>query len=165
MSSPLSSSATADPLAAPALLPFADLTVEVGVPIEIGAVAAGFRRVVPILGGSCVGRDWKARVLPGGADFQLITSPTMARLEARYVLETEAGELVYVHNDAVRTASPEVMARLVRGEPVDPLQVYFRCLPRLESAAPALAWLGERVLLGTGLRRPSEVVMRFFEVM
>jgi len=165
MSSHLSSSASADPLAAPALLAFADLTVEVGVPIEIGPVAAGFRRVVPILGGSCIGRDWKARVLPGGADFQLITSPTMARLEARYVLETEAGELVYVHNDAVRTATPEVMARLVRGEPVDPRQVYFRCLPRFESAAPALARLGERVLLGTGLRRPSEVVMRFFEVM
>jgi hypothetical protein len=88
----------------------------------------------------------------------------MARLEARYVLETEAGELVYVHNDAVRTASPEVMARLVRGESVDPGQVYFRCVPRFESAAPALAWVCERLFLGTGVRRPSEVAMRFFEV-
>ena len=158
------SSSSADPLAAPGLVAFADLTVEVGVPIEIGAVAAGFRRVIPIVGGRCVTRDWTARVLPGGADFQLITSPTMARLEARYVLETEAGELVYVHNDAVRTAPAEVMARLVRGESVDPQLVYFRCVPRFECAAPALAWLGERVFLGSGLRRPREVAMRFFEV-
>jgi hypothetical protein len=56
------------------------------------------------------------------------------------------------------------MARLVCGEAVDPRQVYFRCVPRFECAAPALAWIGERVFLGTGLRRPSEVVMRFFEV-
>lgn len=164
----MSSPALSDPidaLAPPGLRPFADLSVEVATPIEIGAVAAGFRRVVPILGGTCIARDWKARVVPGGADFQLITGPTMARLEARYVLETEAGELVYVHNDAIRTAAPEVMARLVRGEPVDPKQVYFRCVPRFESSAPALAWLGERLFLGTGLRRPSQVVMRFFEVM
>jgi hypothetical protein len=157
-------SSPADPLAAPELLRFADLTVEVGAPIEIGAVANGFRRVIPILGGHCEARDWKARVVPGGADFQLVTSPTMAKLEARYVLETEAGELIYVHNDAVRTAAPEVMARLLRGEAVEPHQVYFRCLPRFECAAPALAWIGERVFLGTGLRRPREVSMRFFEV-
>ena len=153
-----------DPLAAPGLARFADLSVQVGAPIEVGAVGNGVRRVIPILGGSCVARDWSARVLAGGADFQLIVSETMARLEARYVLETDAGDRIYVQNDAVRTAAPEVMARLVRGDPVDPGDVYFRCVPRFETGAPSLAWLRERVFLGTGLRRPAEVVMRFFEV-
>jgi hypothetical protein len=152
-------------LAAPPLRAFADLAVEVGAPIEVGAVGHGARRVIPILGGRCTTRDWSARVLPGGADFQLIVNERMARLEARYVLETDGGDRIYVHNDALRTAAPAVMARLVRGEPVDPGTVYFRCLPRFEAAAPSLAWLMERVFLGTGLRRPSEVVMRFFEVM
>jgi len=154
-----------DPLAAPLLDRFADLTVQVGAPIEVGAVGHGTRRVIPILGGTCTARDWSARVLPGGADFQLIVNERMARLEARYVLETDAGDRIYVHNDAVRTAAPEVMARLVRGEPVDPVQVYFRCVPRFEVAAPSLAWMMERVFLGTGMRRPDEVVMRFFEVL
>ena len=153
-----------DPLAPPTLARFADLAVQVGVPIEVGAVGHGTRRVIPILGGTCVGRDWSARILAGGADFQLIVSDRMARLEARYVLETDAGDLIYVQNDAVRTAAPEVMARLVRGEPVDPAEVYFRCVPRFECAAPALAWIGERVFLGIGVRRPQTVVMRFFEV-
>ena len=154
----------ADPLAAPALLPFADLDVEVGTPIEIGRVGAGVRRIIPIVGGRCRGRDFTARVLPGGADFQLIVSATLARLEARYVLETDAGDRIYVHNDAIRSAAEPVMARLVRGDPVDPAEVYFRCLPRFECAAPALAWLGERVFLGVGVRRPALVQMRFFEV-
>ncbi|MBC8058366.1 MAG: DUF3237 domain-containing protein [Rhizobiales bacterium] len=154
-----------DPLAAPRLERFADLSVTVGAPIEIGAIGHGARRVIAISGGTCVARDWQARVLPGGADFQLIVNERMARLEARYVLETDAGDRIYVQNDAVRTAAPEVMARLIRGEPVEPSDVYFRCAPRFEASAPSLAWMMERVFLGTGLRRPSEVVMRFFEVM
>ena len=154
-----------DPLAAPRLARFADLAVQVAAPIEVGPVGHGTRRVIPILGGTCTARDWTARVLPGGADFQLIVNERMARLEARYVLETDAGDRVYVHNDALRTAAPEVMARLVRGEPVDPATVYFRCAPRFEASAPALAWLMERVFLGTGLRRPNDVLMRFFEVL
>ena len=154
-----------DPLAAPGLSRFADLSVQVAAPIEVGAVGHGTRRVIAIVGGTCVARDWSAKVLPGGADFQLIVNARMARLEARYVLETDAGDRIYVQNDAVRTAAPEVMARLVRGEPVDPADVYFRCVPRFEVAAPALAWMRERVFVGTGLRRPDEVVMRFFEVL
>ena len=155
----------ADPLAAPGLARFADLNVQVAAPIEVGDTGRGVRRVIPILGGSCVARDWTARVLAGGADFQLLVNERMARLEARYVLETDAGDRIYVHNEALRTAPPEVMARLVRGEPVAPSDVYFRCVPRFETSAPALGWMMERVFLGTGLRRPAEVLMRFFEVL
>lgn len=160
-----SASAGADPLAAPALAHFADLAVEVGAPIEIGRVAAGVRRIIPIVGGRCRGRGFEARVVPGGADFQLLASETMARLEARYVLETDGGERIYVHNDAIRTAPAAVMARLVRGEPVDPGEVYFRCVPRFETAAPSLVWIAERIFVGVGVRRPTVVEMRFFEVM
>ena len=152
-------------LGAPALKRFADLTVEVGTPVEVGAVGHGTRRVIPILGGRCVGDGWSARVLTGGADFQLIVNERMARLEARYVLELDGGDRVYVKNDAVRTAPPDVMARLVRGEPVDPGAVYFRCVPTFETASATLRWIMERVFLGNGVRRPSDVAMRFFEVM
>jgi hypothetical protein len=159
------SAVSGDPLDAPRLARFADLTVQVAAPIEVGVVGHGTRRVIPILGGGCIARDWSARVLPGGADFQLIVNARMARLEARYVLQTDAGDRIYVCNDALRTAPPEAMARLVRGAPVDPAQVYFRCVPRFEVAAPALARMMERLFVGTGLRRPDDVVMRFFEVL
>lgn len=143
---------------------FADLQVEVGVPQEVGNTAHGLRRLIPIIGGRASGDGWSARVLPGGADFQLIVNDRLSELDARYVLETDAGDLIYVQNRAVRSGPPELIARLVRGEPVDPAQIYFRCSPSFETAAPALAWMAERMFVGTGARYPDAVVMRFFEL-
>lgn len=151
-------------LSAPALEFFAELSVDVGVPQEVGLTVHGQRRLIPILGGAALGTGWKARVLPGGADYQLIVSPRLAELDARYVLETDAGDLIYVQNRALRAAAPEVTARLLRGEPVDPAQVYFRCSPSFETASPALGWITERLFIGSGVRRPERVEMQFFTV-
>ncbi len=149
----------------PSLQFFADLSVRVDRPQEVGQTVHGLRRLIPILGGEVQGQGWTARVLPGGADFQLILSPRMAELDARYTIETDGGDLIFVQNRAVRTAAPEVMARLIRGEPVAPSDVYFRCSPSFETASPSLAWISERMFLGTGARQPDRVVMRFFEVL
>jgi hypothetical protein len=151
-----------DSIAAPALEHFADLRVEVGMPQVLGNSPRGLRRIVPITGGEAVGHGWRARVLPGGSDFQLIVSDTLSELDARYGLETDAGDLVYVQNHAVRAAPPEVMGKLLRGEPVDASQVYFRCSPRFETASPSLKWINERMFVGAGARHPAEVVMRFY---
>lgn len=151
-------------LPTPQLRFFADLSVHVSTPMEVGQTVHGQRRVIPILGGSVQGQGWTARVLPGGADFQLIVNSRMAELDARYCVETDGGDLIYVTNRAIRTASPEVMAKLVRGEVVDPQSVYFRCSPSFETASKALGWISESFFLGTGARHPDKVVMRFFEV-
>ena len=151
-------------LPTPELKFFADLSVQVDKPQEVGKTHHGVRRVIPILGGIVQGRGWQGRVLSGGADFQLLLGPSMAELDARYVIESEGGDLIFVTNRAVRTASPDVMAKIVRGEPVDPSTVYFRCSPSFETASPALSWITERLFIGTGARHPDQVVMRFFEV-
>jgi len=143
---------------------FADLSIEVGTAQEVGVSIHGRRRLIPILGGQVSARDWQAEVLPGGADFQLIVSPTRAELDARYTLKTSRGELIYVHNLALRAASPDLMDRLARGEVVDPAQIYFRCTPRFETAAPSLSWITERLFVGTGVRRPDSVHIRLFEL-
>ena len=148
----------------PAFRFFADLSVLVDKATEVGQTAHGLRRLIPILGGEAAGEGWRARVLPGGADFQLVVNDRLAELDARYVMETDAGDLIYVQNRAVRSGPPELMGRLLRGEPVDPAQIYFRCSPRFETAAPSLAWLGEKLFFGTGARYPERVAMRFFEL-
>ena len=142
-------------LPTPQLNFFADLSVQVDKPQEVGRTARGLRRLIPILGGEVVGNGWRARVLPGGADFQLVLSDTLAELDARYVLETDAGDLIYVQNRAIRSGPPELMARLVRGEPVDPALIYFRCSPSFETVSASLGWINERMFMGTGERHPT----------
>ena len=59
-------------------------------------------------------------MLPGGADWQVLRSDSVAELEARYTLRTDDGALIYVRNLALRHGPPDVMAALAAGSPVDP---------------------------------------------
>lgn len=151
----------------PALELVAELTVQVAAPIEAGdvhgAVTRGRRRTIPITGGEVRGR-LNGRVLAGGADFQLIVSPTMAVLDARYTLALDGGARVFVQNHALRRGSAEDIAKLARGEPVDPAAIYFRCVPTFEVSDPALAWLTESVFIGTGARFPDRVELAIFRL-
>lgn len=154
-------------LPAPTLEPAIDLTVFVAAPVEAGQVTGlnsrGRRRIIPITGGNVAGK-LTGTVLPGGADFQIVVSDTCADLDARYLLQLDNGEHVFVMNRALRRGSVEDIARLVRGEPVDPAAIYFRCVPTFEVSHPSLAWLTENVFVGTGARYPDRVEMRFFRV-
>ena len=150
------------PLPTPQLQFFADLSVQVDKPQEVGRVFNAQRRVIPILGGEVTGDGWRGRILPGGADFQLIASDTVAQLDARYVVETDAGDRIFVMNRALRSAPAEVTAKLIRGEPVDPALVYFRCVPVFETGSKTFSWINERIFVGTGARHPDRVEIRVF---
>lgn len=149
----------------PELKHFATLRVLVTAPQEIGDTQYGKRRLIPITGGTVEGDGWQGKVLPGGADFQLIVTPRMASLDARYVLETDTEERIYIENRAIRVADPEVTAKLVAGEEVDPDLIYFRCTPWMESSADRFKWVNERMFIGSGVRRPDAVELNFYEVL
>ena len=155
---------TVPDFAAPELRFFADLSVQVAPAQEVGSTVHGRRRLIPILSGEVRGQGWTGRVLGGGADVQLIVNERLAELDARYTIELDGGDLIFVSNRAVRVAEPATMARLMRGEAVDPALVYFRCSPQFETASTSLAWISERLFIGTGARQPDRVLMRFFEV-
>lgn len=155
-------------LPAPSLRHVCDLSVTVSQPIEAGQTQGlstrGKRRIIPITGGTVRGRI-NGTVLSAGADFQMITSDTTADLDARYILRLDDASHVYVHNTALRRASPEDVAKLVRGEAVDPARVYFRCVPRFEVENPALLWLTQSIFIGTATRSPDGVELSIYEVM
>ena len=158
-------------LPTPLLEPVFDLTVFVAAPVEAGQTfglnSQGRRRIIPITGGSVSGQV-NGVVLPGGADFQLVVSETCADLDARYLLRLDdadwAGAHVFVQNRALRRGSAEDIAKLVRGEPVDPAAIYFRCAPTFEVSHPALAWMTQSLFVGTGARFPDRVQIRVFRV-
>ncbi|WP_278190026.1 DUF3237 family protein [Rhodococcoides fascians] len=104
----------------PELIFVAHLSVTVGEPIDVGEVVDGHRRLVPILGGTVEGPLLSGRVLPGGADHQILRTPTLTELDARYALETDAGERIAVHNIGMRSGAEEDIDALVRGEHVPP---------------------------------------------
>lgn len=141
-----------------------EMRAQVAEPIDLGEVTHGRRRIIEILGGTFEGPRIKGRVLPGGADWQMIQPDGFSELDTRYALETEDGDVVYVQNFGIRHAPPEVMRRLNEGEAVDPSLVYFRTMPRFETSAPQLQWLVRSVFLGTGERSPDGVLIRFWRV-
>jgi len=140
----------------------ADVTV--GSPLELGDVAKGSRRIVPITGGAFAGPLLRGIVLPGGADWQILRSDSVAELEARYTLRTDDGALIYVRNLALRHGPPDVMAALAAGGPVDPGDYYFRGATAFETSAIHYAWLMKHIIICTGAREPARVTLRFYKV-
>ncbi len=149
---------------APSLTLVAKLLIEVAAPIAVGETSEGLRRVIPILGGEVSGPRLQGRILAAGADYQAIRADGYTTLDARYVIAAADGALIYVVNKGVRFGPPEVMARLARGEPVDPALVYFRSMPAFETAAPQHQWLTRPLFLGVGTRHPDRVELAIFEV-
>ncbi len=131
---------------------------------ELGETPRGRRRIIPITGGAFAGERLSGRVLPGGADWQVIRNDGVAELEARYTLETSDGALIYVRNDGFRHGPPEVMKRLAAGEAVEPSLYYMRATPRFETGDARYAWLNRTVCVATGERRANAVALEVFEV-
>ena len=151
-------------LMTPALTHIADFLVEVGAPIAVGETGQGLRRVVPIIGGTIRGERLMGTILNAGADFQIIGADGFTRLEARYVARLDDGSLLYVDNRGVRFGPPEAMARIARGDPVDPAEIYFRSTPRFETANPQHSWLTRPLFIATGARYPDKVALSVCEV-
>jgi hypothetical protein len=133
--------------------------------LDVGKAPLGHRRVVNILGGTVTGERMTGRILPGGADWQIVAPDGMADLHARYTLETDAGALVQVESRGMRHAPPEVLAQLGRGEDVDPSLYYFRTAMRFESAHPETLWLSKILGIATGRREKNAVKLDVYEVL
>ncbi|MFC0581814.1 DUF3237 domain-containing protein [Micrococcoides hystricis] len=149
---------------APELEYLARFHVEVATPVEVGNTPDGFRRIIPITGGTVDGPHFRGRILDAGADFQLVASDTVALLDARYVVETSDGERLYIVNDAIRSASLEDTAALLAGQPVPAERVYFKCHPKISTAAARYQWLSEHLIIGSGERRPDAVILDLWVV-
>jgi hypothetical protein len=133
-------------------------------PQELGDTPLGRRRIIGITGGRFAGERLSGRVLPGGADWQVIRADGAADLDARYTLETEDGALIFVRNRGIRHGPPEVLRELGAGRAVDPARYYMRATPRFETGDARYAWLNRIVCVATGARHPAAVELDVFEV-
>jgi hypothetical protein len=131
---------------------------------SLGRTPYGERRVIGILGGSVRGPKLAGRILPGGADWQIIRSDGAADIKARYTIETDAGALIMVTSEGLRHGPPEVLEKLLRGDNVDPRLYYFRTVMRFETADPTVDWLNRILALARGQREARAVRLDVYEV-
>ncbi|MEW9670496.1 DUF3237 domain-containing protein [Ammoniphilus sp. 3BR4] len=141
-----------------------EAVVEIGEPLVVGETARGFRRVIPITGGTFEGPRLKGKIIPGGADWQVIRPDGVTELEARYTVQTEDGELISIVNKGLRHGPEEVMQKLLQGLYVDPDEYYFKTVPVFEVSGDRYAWLNRKIFVGRGIRNPSTVHIEIFEV-
>jgi hypothetical protein len=129
-------------------------TIDVASPKIIGRTPTGERRVVQILLGRFDGRI-SGEVLPGGADYQIITPEGISYLNAHYMIRTDDGALILVRNRGIRHG--------VVGD--DPSKYYFRSTPQFETGDERYYWLNQIIAICSGARTPSSVLLDFYEVL
>jgi hypothetical protein len=139
--------------------------IALAAPQELGETPLGRRRIIGITGGRFSGERLSGRVLPGGADWQVVRADGVADLDARYTLETSDGALIYVSNRGYRHGPAEVLKKLSSEESVDPSLYYMRTAPRFETGDARYAWLNRIVCVATGARRAAAVELEVFEVL
>src|SRR6185312_1716262 len=135
------------------------ITARIGEVTIAGDVGHGVRRIIPITGGEVKGERVNGKVLPFGADFQIIRPNELIDLEAKYAFETDDGAVIYVENRGIRFGPVELLQKLKRGEPVDPKLIYFRTAPKFETGAAKYRWLMEHIFVASAARHADRVVI------
>ena len=149
----------------PRLTPVYRLEATLGQPLDLGAVAQGDRRIVPLTGGTFTGPQLNGTLVPGAsADWQIVLRDGTALGDVRYMLQTDGGDLLYVQSRGVRHGSQEVLGRLGRGEDVDASEYTFRTSTQIETAAPTLDWLNKGIFISVAGRQPGAVVYETYLV-
>jgi len=141
-----------------------DLQADVGELISMGSAPLGERRVVYIRGGSFAGPQVRGEVV-GGADWQIARSDGVLELDARYAIKETGGGLIEVVSQGYRHGPPEAMARLARGEEVDPASYFFRTIMRFTTGAPELAWLNKTIAVATAERKARRVELKAWRLL
>ena len=122
--------------------------------IDMGESPLGHRRMIPVRGGTFVGPRIKGKVLPGGADRQLVRKDGVTLLDALYEMQTDDGAVLTIRNR-------------VTVDPAAKPQAYIRSSVEVTAPEGPHAWLNRAVFVGTLHPLPPEkkaVVIRVYQV-
>ena len=133
--------------------------------LKVGATPGGFRRIGVVPGGAFEGERLSGEVLEGGSDWQTVRSDGATTLDVRLTLKTHDGALICMTYRGLRHGTPEVLARIDKGEAVDPASYYFRTNPLFETADARYDWINRIVAVGIGHRRADGPIYSIFEVL
>jgi len=142
------------------------MTADVPKIVELGATPNGGRRIANVTGGTFNGDRLKGTLHPApGGDWLLLRPDGATILDVRVTLETDDAQIIYMTYRGVRHGPADVMARLAKGEAVDPKLYYFRTTPVFETASQKYDWLNRIISVATGRREASGPVYEVYEVL
>ncbi|MEY4732942.1 MAG: hypothetical protein RLZZ464_1008 [Pseudomonadota bacterium] len=144
---PFESTVQTHPLQAPLSVLAWEAVVQVSPRQDLGMSPAGERFIIPIVGGQFAGdidgHVLRGRVLPGGADRQLLRPDGIKELDALYEMQHDDGTVLTIHNrvtiDAAADGSRYAFSHVKVTAPEGPH-----------------AWLNRRVFVGTLHGLPPE---------
>jgi hypothetical protein len=134
-------------------------------PIDLGITPRGNRQIYYIKGGSFKGPNIKGDVLPGGGDWFLIRSDGTAEMDVKATVRTDDGDLIYVCYTGYLYASPDVWQKMMKEEPIDPSEYYFRCTPYYETSSQKYSWLNRIVAVGIGRLTETGVAFKVYKIL
>ncbi len=130
----------------------------------VGQTPNAFRRVGVVVGGAFDGERLSGEVVSGN-DWQDVRRDNCIKLDVRLLLKTRDGALIVMTYQCLRAGSEETLAKLDRGEAVDPASYYFRFIALFETSAAEYAWINRIVAIGIGERLPDGPLYNVFEVL
>jgi hypothetical protein len=142
-----------------------ELKVRLKDPLTVGQTPRGLRRIIPIIGGTVEGPNIKGEIIEGGADWQFIRDDGVTELEAHYQFMTSDGVIIYIKNQGIRVTTPEVAAKIARGEPVDGSEYYFAAVPKFEAPEGKYYWMNNAIFICKGRKNPNDVSIFVWKVM
>jgi Protein of unknown function (DUF3237) len=121
--------------------------------VTIGETPHGLRRFIDITGGTFEGPKMRGTVLKGGADYQYVNKVnTRTEIEAIYSIKTDDSVLIHIRNVGLSLRTPENVAKLAKGEPMDVSKNYFRAAPKFEAPMDSkYAWLNDAIFICRGI--------------
>ena len=131
----------------------------------VGATPGAYRRVGVVTGGSFEGERLSGAVLDGSSDWQTVRNDDSTTLNVRLVLKTEDGALIGMTYQGLRHGPADIIARIEKGEVVDPASYYFRINPLFETEAAKYDWINRVIAVGIGHRFADGPVYNVFEVL
>ncbi|NIZ12636.1 DUF3237 family protein [Phaeobacter sp. HF9A] len=130
-------------LGQPALRKACVIRADLGEAVEFATTHGTTRAMFPITGGMAEGIGWRARILPGGADFALGLPDGSYAIEARYCMELTDGTPIMVTNAGRMTPQPDG-------------SFLGRTRATLEVPEGPHSALGAAVYFGTALAEPGD---------
>lgn len=123
-------------------------------PVNVGNGPAGNRVIYEITGGEVTGDRIRGKIL-GGADWGIIGTDGVLRIDVRAQIETHDGAFLYLQYHGLLEVNQRLREALANGETTDFGEQYCYINPRVETGDERYSWVNNTFFVGQGRALPG----------